>query len=210
MIQLFLKAKHWQLFIIMLGIPLISQVYFLTRIFRIQTPMEQLSGSEGYTKVVSEKFILFDFFPFITIFFILIFFGWFWSIAIGLQQSIPNGIKMKVRKFKILFFIPLVYIVLMMVFMSRFSPEILPSEFSISGYIFAIILPLHLLSMFCIFYSMYFAAKTFKTAELQRKVEFGDFAGEFFLLWFYFIGIWIIQPKVNKLYEKEKTTSYIE
>ena len=187
MIQLFLKAKHWQLFIIMLGIPLISQFYFLTRIFRIQTPMEQLSGSKGFTEVVSEKFILFDFFPFITIFFILVFFGW-----------------------KILFFIPLVYIVLMMVFMSRFSPEILPGGFSISGYIFAIILPLHLLSMFCIFYSMYFAAKTFKTAELQRKVEFGDFAGEFFLLWFYFIGIWIIQPKVNKLYEKEKTTYYIE
>ena len=23
--------------------------------------------------------------------------------------------------------------------------------------------------------------------------------GEFFLLWFYFIGIWIVQPKVNRL-----------
>jgi hypothetical protein len=37
-----------------------------------------------------------------------------------------------------------------------------------------------------------------KTIELQREVTFSDFAGEFFLIWFYPVGIWIIQPKVNK------------
>ena len=195
MIQLFLKAKHWQLFIIMLGIPLISQFYFLTRIFRIQTPIEQLSGSEGYTEVVSEKFILFDFFPFITIFFILIFFGWFWSIAIELQQSIPNGIKMKVRKFKILFFIPLVYIVLMMVFMSRFSPEILTRGFSISAYIFAIILPLHLLSMFCIFYSMYFAAKHLKLLNYKGKLNLEILLGNFFCCGFILLAFGLFSLK---------------
>lgn len=42
------------------------------------------------------------------------------------------------------------------------------------------------------------AAKTIKTVELQKKVTFSDFAGEFFLLWFSPIGIWILQPKINK------------
>jgi len=69
------------------------------------------------------------------------------------------------------------------------------------GGIFAIIIPLHLFSMFCIFYTLYFVAKTFKTVELQREVKFSDFAGEFFLIWFYPIGIWIIQPKINKFIE---------
>ena len=46
---------------------------------------------------------------------------------------------------------------------------------------------------------MYFVAKTFKTAELQRKVSFSDFAGDFFLVWFLPIGIWIIQPKINRM-----------
>jgi hypothetical protein len=63
------------------------------------------------------------------------------------------------------------------------------------------ILPMHLFSMFCIFYSLYFVAKTFKTVELQREVSFSDFAGEFFMIWFLLIGIWIIQPKVNRLVE---------
>jgi hypothetical protein len=38
-------------------------------------------------------------------------------------------------------------------------------------------------------------------------VNFGEFAGEFFMLWFYFIGIWIIQPKINKMAENENTTA---
>jgi hypothetical protein len=151
---------------------------------------------------------IFQVFPIIMILFTDVFFGWFWSIAIGLQKKIPQEVKMKVKKFKIFFFIPLLYITFLMIYMGGiFSVWEGTNGFLNSGWIVAIILPLHLFSMFCIFYSLYFVAKTIKTAELQRKVGFGDFAGEFFLLWFYFIGIWIIQPKVNKLYGKENTTA---
>jgi hypothetical protein len=54
---------------------------------------------------------------------------------------------------------------------------------------------------------MSYVAKTIKTAELKRKVGLSEFSGEFFLLWFYFIGIWIIQPKINKLVEEKNTTA---
>ena len=64
-----------------------------------------------------------------------------------------------------------------------------------------IIFPIHLFSMFCIFYLMYKAAKTIKIVEVQKSVKFVDFAGEFFLLWFFPIGIWFLQPKINKLAE---------
>jgi bacteriorhodopsin len=62
---------------------------------------------------------------------------------------------------------------------------------------------IHLFSMFCIFYVLYFAAKTFKTVELQREVRFSEFAGEFFMLWIFPIGVWILQPKINKMVEEE-------
>ena len=207
MIRLFLRAKHWQLFVLMLGIPLLYQFYFMSQIWRFQTQPEQIAGEEGFTQVLNEQFIQFDFFPYVMIFFSLIFFGWFWSIAIGLQKNIPNEIKMKVNKFKVFFFIPLIYIIFLMVYMGGLFSGMGNTGFANSGWIVAIILPLHLFSMFCIFYSLYFVSKTIKTAELQRKVGFGDFAGEFFLLWFYFIGIWIVQPKINKLYGKENTTA---
>ena len=44
-------------------------------------------------------------------------------------------------------------------------------------------------------------AKALKTVEWQKPVTFSDFAGEFFLIWFFPIGIWIIQPRINKLFD---------
>jgi hypothetical protein len=135
-----------------------------------------------------------------------VFFGWFWSIAIGLQKKVPENVKMKVKKFKILFFIPLIYILCILAFIGTsmnglINNEIEPTGVQI-GSVFALIIPLQLFSMFCIFYSLYFVAKTFKTVELQREVKFADFAGEFFMIWFYPIGIWIVQPKINKMIEE--------
>lgn len=66
---------------------------------------------------------------------------------------------------------------------------------------FAIILPLHLLAMFCMFYTQYFIAKALKTNELKRNTSFKEFIGEFLLLWIYFVGVWILQPRVNALYD---------
>ena len=52
---------------------------------------------------------IFDFIKYFPSFIILltgVLFGWLWSIAIGLQSKVPETIKMKVKKFKILFLKP--------------------------------------------------------------------------------------------------------
>lgn len=143
------------------------------------------------------------FFPIVMIVFIGTQFGWFWSVAIGLQSKVPENVKMKVKKFKLLFFIPLIYIITISIFISFLTIGMTESgEAQSAGLLpglLILIIPLHLFSMFCIFYSIYFVAKTFKTVELQREVNFSDFAGEFFMIWFYPIGIWLIQPKINKM-----------
>ncbi|NKI33355.1 hypothetical protein [Croceivirga thetidis] len=201
MIRLFLKAKHWQLFVLMIGIPLLYQLYFLFQIWGYKLNPEPVANENGFSEVLNERFLQLDLmFPVLMIFFSLLFFGWFWSIAIGLQPKIPPQVKMKVKKFKVFFFIPFLYIIFLMMYLGGLFSGLGTNGFGNGFWIISIMLPLHFLSMFCIFYSLYFVAKTIKTAELQREVNFGDFAGEFFLLWFYFVGIWIIQPKVNKLY----------
>lgn len=199
MIQFFLRLKHWQLFIVMLGLPIIYQLYFIFKVLGSRTQPMEVVGEEGVTQVLNERYFHFDFLPYVLIFFSLVFFGWFWSIAIGLQKNIPVEIEMKVKRFKVLFIIPLVYTIAFMMLIGSLFSGMFTYGFSNSTWFLVIILPLHLFSMFCIFHTIYFVAKTIRTAELQRVVTFGDFAGEFFLLWFYIIGIWIIQPKVNRL-----------
>ena len=198
MTEKFLKAKHWQLFLLTFGIPMIFQFVMMGTMFS--------NIGSGNNPDPTFMFSYMKFFPIMMIIFMGVFFGWFWSVAVGLQSKVPEDVKMKVKKFKIFFFIPMVYMLFITLFMGIQMNGLMtngtePSGGLIGGLV-AVIVPLHLFSMFCIFYSLYFVAKTFKTVELQREVKFSDFAGEFFMIWFYPIGIWIVQPKINKMIEE--------
>jgi len=186
-----LKAKHWQIFLLTFGIPIIMQIVLFTVIF------EDFSKNRIGPAPINLPLIM----PlFIVVLFISagILYSWFWSVSIGMQSKVPESVKMKVKKFKVFFFTPLIYFILFIcIFILEFTGAGI-----VSFKYFAFIIPLHLFSMFCIFYVLYFTAKTFKTIDLQREVSFSDFAGEFFTIWFYPIGIWIIQPKINKMLEE--------
>ena len=197
MINLFLKAKHWQLFTLVFALPIAVQVIMMISIFSdvIDNPNPDPAFMLNYMWV----------FPIIMLLVISVNFGWLWSVAVGLQKKVPQNVTMKVKKFKIFFFVPLIYLILVALFfittlneVSSSNPE---SVAPILGR-FVFIIPLHLFSMFCIFYSLYFVAKTIKTVELQREVAFGEFIGEFLMIWFYFIGIWFLQPKINRMAEE--------
>ncbi|WP_339865898.1 hypothetical protein [uncultured Algoriphagus sp.] len=194
----FLKAKHWQLFLVTFGLPLIFQFIFMGKM--------SSSISSGTEPDQSTMFTFLKIYPLLILPSGLVFFGWFWSVAIGLQSKIPENVIMKVKKFKLLFSILLVYLLFinlsLPVLMNGFMTSGTEPSNSQLGLVLSIIIPLHLFSMFCIFYSLYFVTKTFKTVELQREVDFSDFAGEFFMIWFYPIGIWMVQPRINKMIEK--------
>jgi hypothetical protein len=200
----FLRAKHWQLFLLTFGIPMIFQFIMMGTMLA--------SIGIGTEPDPTTLFSLFSFFPILMIIFVGTFFGWFWAIAIGLQSKLPTHIKMKTNMFKVFFFIPITYMLLFSIGIGAVMyilPDMVETGQELNlGLMLsstAIILPLHFFSMFCIFYCLYFVSKTFKTVELQRKTTFSDFAGEFFLIWFYPIGIWIVQPKINKMVDSLPT-----
>ena len=193
-----LKAKHWQLFLITFGLPMVCYIIMMTVIFSI------LSNE----RVPDPRVILnfFSFFPIMITIFAGTLFAWLWALAVGLQKNIPPGIEMKTGRFKLFFFIPVVYLFLVMIGIEVLVNSIATTmdrtaeaELAWMPGVVAFVVPLHLLSMFGIFHCLYFVAKTIKTVELQRETTFSDFAGEFFMIWFYPIGVWIIQPRINKM-----------
>lgn len=197
MTDLFLKAKHWQLFLLTFGVPVVFQFGMMAII--MVTIAVQADPDPNI------MFAYMRFFPLIMMLFVAILYGWYWSVAIGLQKKVPENVPMKVKKFKVFFFIPVIYIVVFLGFFTivlnrLFTDNPEPDIVFLGGLIF-VIFPLNLFAMFCVFYCLYFIAKTFKTVELQREVKFGDFVGEFLLIWFFPIGIWFIQPKINKMIE---------
>jgi predicted permease len=125
----------------------------------------------------------------------LIYFGWFWSTGVGLQRFVPKSVNLAVGKFKFFLLFQLIYL---LIILAVFIPVMINTA-QPSPMMFLLMLPIHFFSIFCMFYCMYFIAKTIKTVELQRPVSFGDYIGDFFLIMFYFIGVWILQPKINRM-----------
>ncbi|MFI5160405.1 MAG: hypothetical protein ACHQHN_03970 [Sphingobacteriales bacterium] len=197
--NLFLRAKHWQIFLLTFGLPFVFQIVMMVNIF------SNLMVNHNPGMILD----YFKFFPIMMLLCVGTLFGWLWSVGMRLQKMVPATVNMKTTRFKIFFFIPVVYILLLMGFLTFvFSSGVIfsggqpnPEIF----YLFPIIFPLHLFSMFCIFYCIFFVAKTIKTVELQRTVVFSDFMAEFFLVWFNLIGIWILQPKINKMADGNKS-----
>lgn len=179
----FLTMKHWQLFGLLIGLPIVFQVITIGSMISSNDPTS-----------------MFSLFPIISILFAGLFVGWFYALGTNLHKKLPPSVNMNLARFKIALLIPSAYGLLISIFMAKVF-----SNISIGGQpnpaIFALIIPLHLASMFCMLYCLYFNAKVLKAVEVQKSVTFSEFAGEFFLIWFFPIGIWIIQPRINKLFD---------
>lgn len=124
---------------------------------------------------------------------IITFLVWIYSIVIfGKQKATTSGVSYplnsKFFKLNILLIILFYPIVL---FDPIAGPEInlLTVLFALSG----------CYMLFGILYATAAAAKTIESLEQKRNVPFSDYFLTFILLLFSIIGVWIIQPKVNKM-----------
>ena len=178
-----LSIKHWQLFSLLIGIPLILQSAFVEMLVTKSNPTTM-----GLIQIISTAFLMF------------LFFSWLYALGTNLYKKLPPTEMMNLNRFKLFMLIPLVYTLFLSFFLYNRPLIISTNEVAVNSQTFGLIVPVHLFSMFCIFYGFYFVAKALKTIELQKTVKFSDYAGEFFLLWFFPIGIWVIQPRINKLF----------
>jgi hypothetical protein len=179
-----LKLKHWQLFLLTWGSAISISVYTIS------------------DPALSERL-----YPLVMFFFALGTWGWMWAISVGLQKLIPVDVKLKFKKFKILFLIPVIYLIIILIGTTTSAFHRFDGEGSSFSAFEAILIIVHLISMFGVFYGLRFAAKTLKTVELGRLAKFSDYAGEFFLIWFSFIGYWILQPRINRLMMKHENNN---
>lgn len=198
---IFHRAKHWQLFTILFGFVFIMQfVMMLTMASQIVDPQishrpPNLSG------------VMMVFFPMMLVPLGLIF-AWQWSIGWGLRDKVPTDVHLNFKRFKGFTLFPIIYFAVFILYMillfskmqSTFGSSNPQAELeAITPYLMGmfIFFPLHFFAMFCIIYGYYFCAKTLKTIELGYEAHSGDYMGYFLLFMFNFVGIWIIQPKVN-------------
>lgn len=197
---LFLRAKHWQIFVPLMVIPFITMIIFMM----VTVASMIASRPEGPEDVIG----VFYFMPFITLICAATQFLWIWNVAVNLRKYIQSPErKPRIMLFRFTFFIPLVYICFIPFLMVNFLKSVAfghsPNPAEIIPFALTIFFG-NLLMMFCFLNNNYVVAKTIKMAELQRKVTFGDFVGDFFFMLIFPVAIWFIQPRINKIVNGEE------
>lgn len=200
----FLIAKHWLIFMFILVLPIL--IHFFSMLVFFEQNIDAMMTN-------SPPKIDFFLIPFTLVMFIQVFgtFGWMWSVSVGLHKKLPSDLRMNIRQFKFFLLFPAVYlsvfiVLFFMLFMKLEENFSNPNPAQMFGNFFAlfagviIMLPLHFLAIFCMFYCYQFSAKTLKSIELGRRATTEEYIGEFFMFWFNFIGVWIMQPRITNIY----------
>ena len=177
--NLFLRARHWQIFI------LIFATY--------------VAGAWAIVRSIDVRGQASLFNKYDVVFFLLnalamcIFLAWCWAMGSLLNSVASTGLRLEMRFFRFALIYPALYLFF---FAAAFESNKLV--------LILLTFPLHFFAMFCLFYNFYFVSKSLVTVETGTPALFSNYAGPFFLLWFFPVGIWIIQPRINRLYAAQR------
>ena len=166
--KIFLKLKHWQIFLIWI-FGVIQLVIFMKTDF---------------------WFVAFG------IYFCLLF-GWIYSIGKVLNEKNAEIVK-KINIWSIVYLISIIPMGI------RFHNMVSQSSERLNILIFFVSGIGGLVSIINI---GIISAKSLKEKEKQEKLNFGNYALEFFLVLYMIIGIWILQPRLNKLTNSAESTT---
>ncbi len=177
--SLLLRAKHWQIFFLLFGIFIVGDVAVMSSMSAARSPQDfvKIGPLFGAVLVLSMFCIL----------------AWFWSMGSFLSSMVPPPLRPKLGFFRFALTYPALYI---FIFIASFQSA------STRPALLAIIFPLHFLAVFCMFYDLYFVSKNLVLAETSKSASFYDYARPFFLIWVFPVGVWFIQPRINRLYRQ--------
>ena len=169
--QKFLTLKHWQLFSLV-GVP-----YILGAIVAFVS-VRYASNRLLSTALNVLWIALFSFCIVVAI-------GWFYTVTKKLHERLPASVGMSLLKFKIFLIMPLLCAIFAVV-----------ADTTLFG-----ILPLFILfSIYCFFYCIYFCAKALAAVEIQKNPSPNDWVGAFMQIYFWPLGVWGLQPRINKIF----------
>ncbi len=176
--RFFLRAEHWQIFLLSFGLSFIGFMAFDMNLSR--------NAGQGSSRI-NLPIMIFIALTMLSMYCVI---AWLGALGSFLSHIVHPTLNLGNRFFNFSIVYPSVYFILFAAFV--LSPN---------SHLPLFVVPLHLVAMFCMFYLIYFVSKALVMAEAARPVSFYDHAGAFFLLWFFPLGIWVIQPRINRLFQ---------
>jgi hypothetical protein len=175
--HLFLRANRWEMcllfFIVCVVAPFVVPIAMISA---APSPAgisrEQVLGN-GLLAVATEG----------------VFLLWLWSIGSFLRSVVPPDLRPTESFFRVAIICPIFFTFAGLALI--FSKNSWPIAVTVTAGIFA---------FFCLLYDFSFVARTLYLAEKGEPPMMGEISGTVLQLWFFPVGAWFIQPRVNRLY----------
>jgi len=177
-----LLLKHWQLFLLFYLGPGILQIFLF----------EKIMNSEGQRYLIAlislPAYFVYSF--------------WIYSIGIYLFRINQKGFNL--TRFKISFFFLIFYFIFFLLLFAFIKVDTVFESAWAIGFVM-----LHLIAIFCYLYCSYFNAKLLNSIEQTKNVGINEILGDIFLILFFPLGVWFVQPRVNKIVKfQNRDTGY--
>ena len=126
---------------------------------------------------------------------VIILFLWYLILGLSLNNMTENPYKFKSGLF-------ILAIILCAFGYSNMNLQVIFNEnYIIPDFVTMLSTPLTLLGLIYVFYNL---PLSLKSLEINKKVTFSDCVLDMFLLFAFPVGVWITQPRLNKLYMSKK------
>jgi hypothetical protein len=170
------RLKHWQLFII-----LTCMIFF------------SIFVAESGLKI--RRFDSIQLSNFVRVIGVIILFLWYLFFGLSLNNMTDNPHKFKSGLF-------ILAIIFCAFGYSNMNLQVIFSEnYIVPNFVSMLSTPLTLLGLIYVFYNL---PISLKSLEINRKAGFSDCVLDMILLFAFPVGIWIIQPRLNKLFMTKK------
>ena len=177
-----LRLKHWQIFLLVVGIPLLVQlvqnIFIVIGGWSRQGPFFVLSG------------ILLGFS-------LLIYYLWIGEVGRKLSENQLPG-SMNVGRFRFSFWVSCISSIFLFIYFWYYDYNI--NQFSGGGIVpITLIGVIVFVALFTLFYCLSFMARAIVQRERAQKITSAEYFSEFIMAVMFPIGIWFLQPRINRL-----------
>ncbi|MFI5161258.1 MAG: hypothetical protein ACHQHN_08265 [Sphingobacteriales bacterium] len=129
-----------------------------------------------------------------------IYIGWIYSIGTLLNELIPQNYRPRASYFKVSCLLVSLWVIAIIMILGGYSID--QNNYRSYGDWLWLLLLAHTYLIYSLIYIIYFAAKMLTSVIEGEIADFSKSYKVFFAIWIYPIGLWYIQPVVQKILTK--------
>lgn len=125
----------------------------------------------------------------------IVLYSWIWSIGNVSNRAASENARRPDRFFN--FTLPYIFVYLVFAYFFFLRVVNMDDPF-VPNWLIGLVMILHFFAVVCAFYAIASAAMRLKSYETGNRVGLSAASATFFLIWFFPLGVWFVQPRINR------------